>query len=365
MFNFNFENLNTQIEQDFANISHPEALEALRIKYLGRKGIVAGLTARISALPVEQKPQFGQQVNQIKQRINRLLEEKRQGFNELPMRVAAMKKQVEEVDITSRGITQALGHRHLISQVIEEVCDIFIRLGFVVMEGPEIETEYNNFTALNIPLEHASRDVFDTFYLKSAQSIANSPQKKTKNSGRSARNDRLLLRSHTSPVQIRVMESRKPPLAVIVPGKVYRPDAVDASHSFMFHQIEGFMVDDNVDFSDLKGTLEFFAKSVFGQAIKMRFRPHFFPFTEPSAEVDISCIICQGKGCSVCGRKGWLEILGSGMIHPNVFKHVGYDPKRYTGFAFGMGIERIAMLKYGINDIRLFFQNDLRFLRQF
>ena len=359
MFNFNFEDLNSQIEQDFASIPHLEALEVLRIKYLGRKGIVADLTAHISDLPIEQKPQFGQQVNQIKQRINRLLEEKRQGLQEQPMRVAAMKKQVEGIDITSSGITQTLGHRHLITQVIEEICDIFMRLGFVVVEGPEIETEYNNFTALNIPLEHASRDVFDTFYLDTRTRASRIEHRESRTK------DRLLLRSHTSPVQIRVMKLRKPPLAVIVPGRVYRPDAVDASHSFMFHQIEGFMVDDNIGFSDLKGVLEFFAKSVFGQAIKMRFRPHFFPFTEPSAEVDISCIICQGKGCSVCGRKGWLEILGSGMIHPNVFKHVGYKSKRYSGFAFGMGIERIAMLKYGINDIRLFFQNDLRFLRQF
>jgi phenylalanyl-tRNA synthetase alpha chain len=214
-----------------------------------------------------------------------------------------------------------------------------------VVEGPEIENEYNNFTGLNIPLEHPSRDVFDTFYLK--------------------RKDKLLLRSHTSPVQIRVMKSQKPPLAVVVPGRVFRPDAVDAAHSFMFHQIEGFMVDKDIKFSDLKGVLEVFAKAVFGEEIKMRFRPHFFPFTEPSAEVDISCIICKGKGCSVCSKKGWLEILGSGMIHPNVFRNVGYDSKIYTGFAFGMGIERIAMLKYGINDIRLFFENDLRFLKQF
>lgn len=194
-------------------------------------------------------------------------------------------------------------------------------------------------------MEHPSRDAFDTFYLK--------------------KYSKLLLRSHTSPVQVRAMKAHKPPLAVIVPGRVYRPDAVDASHLFMFHQIEGFLVDTNITFSDLKGVLELFAKNIFGQDIKMRFRPHFFPFTEPSAEVDISCIICRGKGCSVCGRKGWLEILGSGMIHPNVFKHVGYDPKKYAGFAFGMGVERIAMLKYGINDIRLFFENDLRFLKQF
>ncbi|MDP2933634.1 MAG: phenylalanine--tRNA ligase subunit alpha, partial [bacterium] len=249
------------------------------------------------------------------------------------------------VDITSPGIAQELGHLHPITQVIDEICTIFARLGFAVVEGPEIETEENNFTGLNIPLEHPSRDAFDTFYLKNTK--------------------HLLLRSHTSPVQIRVMKARKPPLAVIVPGRVYRPDATDASHAFMFHQIEGFVVDTDIKFSDLKGVLEVFAKSVFGAETQMRFRPHFFPFTEPSAEVDISCAICHGSGCSSCGRKGWLEILGAGMIHPNVFRHVGYDPKIYTGFAFGMGIERIAMLKYGINDIRLFCENDLRFLKQF
>jgi phenylalanyl-tRNA synthetase alpha chain len=249
------------------------------------------------------------------------------------------------VDIGLPGIAQELGHRHPITQTVDEICAVFSRMGFSVVEGPEIESEENNFTGLNIPLEHPSRDVFDTFYLKT--------------------DGRLLLRSHTSPVQIRVMKAHKPPLAVVVPGRVYRPDAVDASHSYMFHQIEGFMMDREIKFSDLKGVLEVFAKAVFGTEIKMRFRPHFFPFTEPSAEVDISCIICRGRGCSVCGRKGWLEILGSGMIHPNVFKHVGYDPKKYSGFAFGLGIERIAMLKYGINDIRLFFENDLRFLRQF
>jgi phenylalanyl-tRNA synthetase alpha chain len=221
----------------------------------------------------------------------------------------------------------------------------------VIAEGPEAETEYNNFTGLNIPLEHPSRDAFDTFYLKTE-------------SGK----ERLLLRSHTSPVQIRVMKIYKPPLAVIVPGKVYRPDATDASHSFMFHQVEGFLVDDFVRFSDLKGVLAVFLKKLFGQRIKTRFRPHFFPFTEPSAEVDISCIICSGQGarrCSVCSGKGWLEIMGCGMIHPNVFANVGYPKDSYTGFAFGMGVDRIAMLKYGITDIRLFYENDLRFLKQF
>ena len=344
MSNFNLEDLNRQIELDFANISNLEALEALRIKYLGRKGLLAELTASIANLPVGQRPKFGQQVNRLKQQISQLLTEREQSLR-TSLRADTIQQQLRDVDPTLPGKSQLLGHRHLITQTIDEICDIFIRLGFVVVEGPEIESEYNNFTALNIPLEHPSRDVFDTFYLQ----------------GKS----RLLLRSHTSPVQIRAMQSRKPPLAIVVPGKVYRPDAVDASHSFMFYQIEGFMVDRNISFANLKGVLEFFAKSVFGRDIKMRFRPHFFPFTEPSAEVDISCIICQGRGCSVCSQKGWLEILGSGMIHPNVFKHVGYGRRDYTGFAFGMGVERIAMLKYGINDIRLFFENDLRFLRQF
>lgn len=360
MSGFNFESLDSQINQDFGSVQDAQALESLRVKYLGRKGILAELTSRISDLPAEQRPQFGRQVNRIKQKISSLLEEKKQALQSISDERGA----ISQIDITLPGITQELGHRHIITQIIEEVCDVFVRLGFAIVEGPEIETEYNNFTALNIPLEHPSRDVFDTFYLRRAPCGVRRASKQ-KNAKRKAQSARLLLRSHTSPVQIRAMQSRKPPLAIVVPGRVYRPDAVDASHSFMFHQIEGFMVDYNITFSDLKGILEFFAKSVFGKNIKMRFRPHFFPFTEPSAEVDISCIICKGKGCSVCGQKGWLEILGSGMIHPNVFKQVDYDSKRYSGFAFGMGIERIAMLKYGIDDIRLFYENDLRFLRQF
>lgn len=315
-------------------------LEELRIKYLGRKGIIAQLMSSIPALPKEERSGFGQRANVLKNQITALIEEKQKSLGRSFSGV-----DTGVFDLGMPGIAQAPGRLHPITQIIDEICSIFGRMGFQVVEGPEIETEFNNFTGLNIPLEHPSRDAFDTFYLKNC--------------------DKLLLRSHTSPVQIRAMKSQKPPLAIVVPGRVYRPDAVDASHLFMFHQIEGFLVDKNIRFSDLKGTLEVFAKAVFGSDIKMRFRPHFFPFTEPSAEVDISCYACKGKGCSVCGRKGWLEILGSGMIHPNVFKHVGYDAKAYTGFAFGMGIERIAMLKYGINDIRLFFENDLRFLRQF
>ena len=332
--------IKTQINSEIQNINSAGSLEELRLKYLGRKGVIAQLTGSIPGLPAEQRSAFGQEVNTLKNKILSLIADKQKYLNIQPAKTNA-----GAVDISMPGIAQELGCRHPLTQVMEEICSVFQRMGFSVVEGPEVETEYNNFTGLNIPLEHPSREAFDTFYLKGE--------------------DKLLLRSHTSPVQVRVMKSRKPPLAVIVPGRVYRPDAVDASHSFMFHQIEGFMVDEDIKFSDLKGVLEVFAKAVFGQDIRMRFRPHFFPFTEPSAEVDISCIICKGKGCSVCGRKGWLEILGSGMIHPNVLKKVGYNTKKYSGFAFGLGIERIAMLKYGINDIRLFFENDLRFLRQF
>jgi len=302
--------------------------------------LLAELTGSIPSLPKEERGKFGQEVNVLKSKINIFVDEKRKTFLQTKTSGTAL----PNIDISMPGIAQNIGKLHPITQIINEINSIFIQMGFSIVEGPEIETEYNNFTGLNIPLEHPSREAFDTFYLKT---------------------EKLLLRSQTSPVQIRVMKERKPPLAIIAPGKVYRPDAVDASHLFMFHQIEGFVVDKNIKFSDLKGVLEVFLKGVFGDDIKMRFRPHFFPFTEPSAEVDISCIICKGKGCSVCGRKGWLEVLGSGMIHPNVFKNVGYSAKEYTGFAFGMGVERIAMLKYGIDDIRLFFQNDLRFLKQF
>ncbi len=350
MFNMDINALKTQIDSQLQNIDSPEKLEEFRLKYLGRKGIIAELTSSIPNLPPEERGIFGQQVNALKNRLLSLIAEKQKSITTVTVESRQL-----TYDITMPGIAGEVGHLHPVTQIIEEICTIFNRMGFSIVEGPEIETEYNNFTGLNIPLEHPSRDVFDTFYLKDK--------------------DKLLLRSHTSPVQIRVMKSRQPPLAVVVPGRVYRPDAVDASHSFMFHQIEGFMVDKDIKFSDLKGILEKVAKAVFGERIQMRFRPHFFPFTEPSAEVDISCIICrreqrtenreQRKHCSVCGGKGWLEILGSGMIHPNVFKQVGYDPKKYTGFAFGLGVERIAMLKYGINDIRLFFENDLRFLKQF
>ncbi len=332
--------IQAQIDIDLAGVDSLEALEELRVRYLGRKGLLAELTGSIPTLPVEQRGPFGKEANVLKTKLLDFIEAREKV---LKNSVGVVEK--ENLDVGMPGIAQELGGIHPITQIIDEICAIFTRMGFSVVQGPEIETEYNNFTGLNIPLEHPSRDAFDTFYLKNYS--------------------KFLLRSHTSPVQVRAMKAHKPPLAIVVPGRVYRPDAVDASHLFMFHQIEGILVDENIKFSDLKGILDIFLKSVFGQEIKMRFRPHFFPFTEPSVEVDISCIICKGKGCSVCGRKGWLEILGAGLIHPNVFKQVGIDSKKYTGFAFGMGVERIAMLKYGINDIRLFFENDLRFLKQF
>ncbi|MFA5116402.1 MAG: phenylalanine--tRNA ligase subunit alpha [Candidatus Omnitrophota bacterium] len=346
MQNVDIENIKNEIASALDAAAGAQDIEALKIKYLGRKGLLAELTAAIPSLPADQRAAFGKRVNELKQAAVSLFDSK-QGA----LKNSSVDKGQSSVDISLPGISQEPGRLHPITQVMDEICGIFTGMGFSVVEGPEIETEFNNFTGLNIPLDHPSRDAFDTFYLTDKTV---DPQE-----------GKLLLRSHTSPVQIRAMKSRKPPLAIVVPGRVYRPDATDASHSCMFHQVEGFMVDTDITLSHLKGVLETFARSIFGDDIKMRFRPHFFPFTEPSAEVDISCIMCKGKGCSVCGKKGWLEILGSGMIHPNVFKHVGYDPKKYTGFAFGMGVERIAMLKYGIDDIRLFFQNDLRFLKQF
>ena len=334
--------IKAKLNDEILAVTSLEELAALRLRYLGRKGLLAELTGLIPTLAQSERASFGQEVNALKSHISSVISEKQRSLG-------ATTEEDSGTDISLPGIARELGHLHPLTQVMHEVCMIFGRMGFTVIDGPEVETEYNNFTGLNIPLEHPSREAFDTFYLDVA----------------AGKEGRYLLRSQTSTVQIRVMKAQKPPLAVVAPGRVYRPDAVDASHSFMFNQIEGFVVGENITFADLKGVLEFFARSVFGKNIRMRFRPHFFPFTEPSAEADISCIICGGKGCSVCGRKGWLEILGAGMIHPNVFKNVGYPPKKYTGFAFGMGLDRIAMLKYGIDDIRLFFTNDARFLKQF
>jgi phenylalanyl-tRNA synthetase alpha chain len=342
-------NLEQGFREELGSISTLEALGVLRIKYLGRKGKIAEYFQKLALVEPGQRPGMGKLLNILKETVASHLAEKEKNLS-LTKAVSG----TEAPDVSLPGISYAVGGKHILTQVIDEIAAIFYHLGFISADGPEVETEYYNFTALNIPAEHPAHDTFNTFYLDFRNK------------------DRYLLRSQTSTVQIRVMEKYKPPLRIISPGKVYRPDATDAAHSFMFHQVEGFAVDEGVRFSDLKGTLFAFAQKFFGQDIKMRFRPHYFPFTEPSVEVDISCIICANRKpttanreCSVCHGKGWLEILGAGMIHPNVLRTVGYDTRRYTGFAFGMGVERMAMLKYGIDDIRLFFENDLRFLNQF
>ncbi len=324
-------------------------LEALRIKYLGRKGSLTLFIQKLGDLPREERPSLGRLANEIKKDLNRKIEERKERLKE--------KRVLPSLDLTLPGKRPSLGGLHPITQVLNEVTGIFSRLGFRIVQGPEIETDYYNFEALNMPSGHPARGMLDTFYLEDRKSQISDK--------RQATSDKLLLRSHTSPVQIHVMEKEKPPIRVISLGKVYRYEAVDASHLPMFHQVEGFMVDEGISFSHLKGVLEIFLNELFGEKTPVRFRPSFFPYTEPSAEVDIGCLICKGKGCSVCKRTGWLEILGSGMIDPSVFKAVGYDSEKYTGFAFGVGIERIAMLKYNISDMRLFFENDLRFLRQF
>ncbi|MBF0569208.1 MAG: phenylalanine--tRNA ligase subunit alpha [Candidatus Omnitrophica bacterium] len=335
---WDLEKLKFDLSADVQATATLEALETVRLKYLGKKGLVQEMYAGLASASPDEKKALGKGANELKVLAESLIEERKKV-------VAVQKKRGEALDVTIPGVGRETGTRHLINQTLEEICDVFERMGFVIQRGPEIETEFNNFTALNIPLDHPSRDSFDTFYLDQEDPTAK---------GRY-----LLLRSHTSPGQMRVMQKHKPPLAVIIPGKVYRPDAVDASHSFMFHQIEGLLVDKHVTFADLKGLLTAFCKKFFGEDVKMRFRPHYFPFTEPSAEVDIQSNIFKGRA----GK--WLEILGCGMVHPKVFEHAGYPPGEYTGLAFGLGVERIAMLKHGIGDIRTFAENDLRFLKQF
>ncbi len=331
------EDIKRSAETEITVCSTVEALDLIRIKYTGRKGELTTILRSLSGLSVEEKKEAGKQANILKNELAETLQGKQEELEEGPAADAEM------IDVTLPGVRPRVGVLHPLTQTMNRINEIFISLGFSIKDGPEVETEFYNFEALNIPLDHPARDAFDTFYVE----------------------DEYVLRSHTSNVQIHVMQKQDPPLQVLIPGRVYRPDAVDATHSFMFHQVEGLMVDKDVRFSDLKGVLSTFCRTMFGDDIKMRLRPHFFPFTEPSAEVDISCIMCKGKGCRVCSGNGWLEILGAGMVNPKVFEKVGYDPKKYTGFAFGMGVERIAMLLYGIDDIRLFYENDIRFLNQF
>ncbi len=330
------EKLKKEIWERFEKIESLSQLEKFRIKYLGKKGEITSYLKLLKDFPLEEKKRLGKELNELKSQLEKKLKSKE--------REILFKEEDKDLglDLTLPGRFPSVGTLHPISQIIDELCEIFSRLGFEVVTGPEIETEYYNFTALNIPDWHPARDMQATFYLKNG----------------------ALLRTHTSPMQIRAMLERTPPLRIVAPGKVYRCDA-DVRHSPMFHQIEGLMVDENVSFTDLKGILTYFAKEIFGEKTKVRFRPSYFPFTEPSVEMDIECVICHGKGCRVCGEAGWIEILGAGMVHPEVFKAVNYDTNIWQGFAFGLGIERIAMIRYGVEDIRMFFENHLMFLQSF
>jgi phenylalanyl-tRNA synthetase alpha chain len=329
-------------EEAFADLraSRGEAqIQGVRTKYIGRKGLLTDLLREMGQLPVAERPALGHLSNQLKASLEEAIEK---ALEQEHQRKIGNQFIHDGADISLPGRRPSLGSTHLLTQVTEEIVTTFERLGFEVSEGPEVELDYYNFEALNFPKDHPARDMQDTFYF--------SPN--------------VVLRTHTSPVQVRTMEKRRPPMRVIAPGRVYRHDS-DPTHSPMFHQVEGFVVDHEITFADLKGTLTFFVHQFFGPDVQMRFRPSFFPFTEPSAEVDIQCVICQGKGCPVCKKSGWLEILGSGMIDPEVFRFVGYDPEVFTGFAFGLGVERIAMLQVGLSDIRIFFENNLQFLKQF
>lgn len=318
-----------------------EKLEQLRVKFLGKKGELTAVLRGMGALSPEERPAIGQIANEIRESVENMIAEKKE---KLSAELLQHKLESEKIDVTMPAKRFNLGHRHPLAQVEDEMCGIFRSMGFDIEEGPEVETDYYNFQALNTPENHPARDSQDTFYIT----------------------DNILLRSQTSSVQVHAMErAGKPPIRVVSPGRVYRSDAVDATHSPMFYQLEGLVVDKDITMGDLKGTLETFARRMFGNDTKIRFRPHHFPFTEPSAEIDISCFMCGGKGCKVCKGEGWIEILGAGMVHPNVLRCSGIDPDVYSGFAFGMGIERIAMKKYSIDDMRLLYENDLRFLRQF
>lgn len=324
-------------------IKHAQAmqeLEQVRIKYLGKKGELTAVLRGMGALTPEERPMVGQMANEVREAIEDAL---RRAVEDVKHREKNARLAAEAIDVTIPGKAQEIGCKHPLTVVLDEIKEIFLGMGFKIAEGPEVETVFYNFDALNAPKNHPSRDLSDTFYIT----------------------DEILLRTQTSPVQVRTMERMKPPIRIISPGRCFRRDTPDATHSPMFHQVEGLVVDKNITMADLKGTLDLFAKQLFGIGTKTKFRPHYFPFTEPSAEVDVSCFKCQGAGCRMCKGSGWIEILGAGMVHPNVLKVCGIDPEIYSGFAFGMGLDRIAMLKYEIDDIRLFFENDMRFITQF
>ncbi len=335
-----------------AEASSPEALETVRIAYLGKKGSLTTVLRGLGSLSAEERPAVGQVSNEVRVSLEDALESKRAelGRAALAARIAG-----EAVDVTLPGRRRPVGRQHVLHQVVDEIVEIFTGLGYTVAEGPEVELDYFNFTALNHPPDHPARALQDTFYVHDLSGDRAAIEGESD----------VLLRTHTSPVQVHVMQEKQPPIYVLAPGKVYRRDVADPSHLPQFTQVEGLVVDEGITFGDLKGTLEHFVHRMFGPERRVRMRPHFFPFTEPSAEVDVSCGICGGEGCRSCGGEGWLEILGCGMVDPNVFAHVGIDPERYAGFAFGMGAERIAGLKYGVPDLRLFIEGDVRFLHQF
>jgi phenylalanyl-tRNA synthetase alpha chain len=326
-----------QFHNQISSVKTPEDLKKIKSEYIGRKGVITQMLKNITSLPEEDKPKIGQLLNQAKGEFQHaILEKEKEIFQEEGGRV-------EQIDLTIPGRKFKLGTIHPVELILKATEDIFLGMGFCVVDGPEIELDYYNFEALNIPKDHPARDDQDSFYI--------TPE--------------VLLRTQTSPMQVRTMENQSPPVRIISTGKCYRRDAIDSTHSPMFHQIEGLAVDEDIALSDLKGVIIEFCQQIFGKDRRVRFRPGYFPFVEPGAEVDVSCGLCKGKGCQSCGYSGWLEIMGAGMVHPHVLEMAGYDSEKYTGFAFGMGAERIAMLKYGINDIRLFFENDLRFLSQF
>ncbi len=343
------EEIRTQALESIESASSEEDLENIRVRVLGRKGELTMVLKAIGKLSAEERPKVGQLANKLKKEIEASINAGKEALKGVHIRGQVPTPDgfftatfIPGLDPTLPGRQRRLGRLHPITQVMDEICSVFERMGFTVAQGPEVELDFYNFEALNIPPDHPARDMQDTFYI----------------------DDKVLLRTHTSPVQIRAMERHRPPMRVIAPGKVYRCD-LDITHTPMFHQVEGLMVDRDVSFAGLKGVLTAFVQQIFDPDTLVRFRPSFFPFTEPSAEIDIQCVICRGKGCRICSQTGWMEVLGAGMVHPAVFRHVGYDTEEFSGFAFGLGVERIAMLRFGIDDIRLFYDNDLRFLHQF
>jgi len=337
---------------EIAKVSEPAQVEELRVRYLGKKGELSTVLGGMGKLSPDERRKLGEVANSVKAELEGLLAEAAQRAEDFKLEAEL---RGPKLDVTLPGRSLPLGKRHPVSRTLEDIVRTFSRLGFEVAQGPEIELDFFNFEALNFPPDHPARDMQDTFWVDASW---------VQREGADHPDNPVLLRTHTSPVQIRAMRAQKPPLRIVMPGRVFRKDS-DITHTPQFHQVEGLMVDKDVTFAELKGTLDAFVKAFFGSETKTRFRPSFFPFTEPSAEVDISCVLCAGKGCRVCKSTGWLEILGSGMVHPNVFTASGYDPKEVTGFAFGMGVERVAMLRHGIDDLRMMFENDVRFLEQF